>query len=71
MTQKERILMHLEQNGSINPNEAKDRYGIMRLASRICELKKLGYPIKKEMVIAQNRYGEPVTYASYSLGVRQ
>ena len=48
MTQKDRIYRHLMDYGTINPMEALDEYGIMRLASRISDLKKDGIPIKKE-----------------------
>ena len=65
MTQTERILRHLEDHGSINPLEALREYGIMRLASRITDLKKQGYPIAKTMEKSKNRYGETVHYAVY------
>lgn len=68
MTQCERIQRHLEDYGSITSAEAMQEYGIMRLASRISDLKKLGVPIKKETVSGKNRYGERTSYARYSLG---
>lgn len=67
MIQTERILAHMETEGSITPLTALKEYGIMRLASRICDLKREGYDIEKTMETAQNRYGEPVRYARYSL----
>lgn len=42
-------------------------YGIMRLASRISDLKQMGVPIEKEMVSGKNRYGELTSFARYSL----
>jgi hypothetical protein len=45
-----------------------EEYGIMRLASRIADLKQMGVPIRKEMVSGKNRYGERTSYAKYSLG---
>lgn len=68
MTQCERILRHLEDYGSITSATAVEEYGIMRLASRISDLKKHGVPIEKEMVSGKNRYGERTSYARYSLG---
>ena len=50
--------------------EAMQEYGIMRLASRITDLKKAGYPIRREMVSRKNRYGETVSFARYSLAER-
>lgn len=68
MTQCEMIQRHLEDYGSITSLEAMQEYGIMRLASRISDLKKLGVPIKKETVSGENRYGERTSYARYYLG---
>ena len=42
-------------------------YGIMRLTSRICELKDEGYNIKSEFVSSKNRYNESVSYSKYTL----
>lgn len=67
MTQCELIQRHLEDFGSITSLEAMQEYGIMRLASRISDLKKMGVPIEKEMVTAKNRYGEPTSFARYSI----
>lgn len=67
MTQCERIMRHLEDYGSITSAEAQAEYGIARLASRISDLRKLGFPIEREMVRGKNRYGEPTHYAKYTL----
>ena len=67
MTQCEKILQHLSFNGSITAWEAMQEYGIMRLASRITDLKYMGVPVKKVMETSKNRYGEPVCYARYYL----
>lgn len=67
MTQNEKIYRHLVDAGSINQMEAYNEYGIMRLASRISDLKKDGVPIQKQIVRSVNRYGEPVHYARYFL----
>lgn len=67
MTQCEKILRHMEDYGSITSLEAMQEYGIMRLASRISDIKHLGIPIQKEMVSGKNRYGESTSYARYSL----
>ena len=67
MTQIDRIMRHLEDYGSITSLEAVSEYGIMRLASRIHDLKMKGVPVIKEMESNKNRYGEPVSYARYRL----
>lgn len=44
-TQNDRILDYIHEFGSITQMEALRDLGIMRLASRISDLKRLGYPI--------------------------
>ena len=57
MTQSERILRHLEDYQTITSAEAMQEYGIMRLASRVNDLRKNGVPIVTEVVTGRNRYG--------------
>lgn len=66
-SQCEKILNHLKTNGSITPLEAMSEYGIMRLASRISDLKDQGYKIRSAMVSSRNRNGDKVHYSVYSL----
>lgn len=67
MTQTEKILRHLRDRGSITAIEAMEDYGIMRLASRVSDLKHSGHMIHREMIGGKNRYGEPTSYARYTL----
>lgn len=67
MTQCERIYRHLKDYGSITSLEAMQEYGIMRLASRISDMKKSGIAIRSETVTGQNRYGERTSFARYSI----
>ena len=67
VTQCEKILQHLEQYGSITAMEAVNEYGIMRLASRITDLKKQGVPISRDIVSGKNRFGENIYFAKYTL----
>ena len=67
MKQTERIVRHLELFGTITSAEAMGEYGIYRLASRISDLKKMGYDIEKETIKGKNRFGEPTHFARYSL----
>ena len=66
-TQAERVLSYMEEFGSITQMEALNDLGCMRLASRISDLKKLGYPIKSDIEAVQNRYGEKCYIKRYSL----
>lgn len=65
MTQCEKILQYIEEYGSITPLDALREFGCMRLASRISDLKRAGYDIKREFELARNRYGEKIRYARY------
>lgn len=66
-TQCERILRHLRDFGSISSLEAITEYGILRLASRINDLKRKGYPIISETKTGKNRYDESTHYKVYKL----
>lgn len=66
-TQAERILDYIEEFGSITQLDALRDLGVMRLASRISDLKKQGYPIQSELEAVQNRYGENCYIKRYSL----
>ena len=67
ITQCERILRHLKDFGSITTLEAIQEYGILRLASRINDLKRQGYTIITETKTGKNRYGETTHFTEYSL----
>lgn len=67
VTQCDRILRHLKDYGSITSLEAISEYGILRLASRITDLKRRGYSIISETKKSKNRYGEPVHFSEYRL----
>ena len=71
MTQCERILRHLNDHGSITSLEAMSEYGIMRLASRITDLKGMGYAIRSERVTGKNRYNETTSYSIYRLADKE
>lgn len=66
-TQAERVLDYIEQFGSITQLEALQDLGVMRLASRISDLKKQGYPIKSDVEAVKNRFGENCYIKRYSL----
>ncbi len=68
MTQNEKVKRHLEAFGTITPLDALNDYGIMRLASRVAELKRAGMDIERRMVRTTNRFGEPVCFAEYRIG---
>ena len=65
MNQTEKIRRHLDTYGSITPLEAIERYGIMRLASRMSDLKKEGYRFISDRITVKNREDEVCTSAIY------
>jgi len=67
LSQKDKVLRHLKQVGSITPLDAFNDYAIMRLTSRICELKDEGHNIKSELISSKNRFGEKVSFSKYTL----
>ena len=66
ITQCEMIEDYLDTYHSITPLEAMRDLGIMRLASRISDLKKQGYKIKSKMVAVATRNGGTTHIARYS-----
>lgn len=67
LTQCDRIVAYMKEHGSITQYDALLDLGVMRLASRISELKKRGVPIKSTMKTVRNRFNEKCQVAEYSL----
>ena len=61
------VLMHMKKYGSITHVEAEKEYGIARLASRINDLRRMGYAIQSEMITGRNRRDETAHFARYRL----
>ena len=70
-TQNERILDYIDEFGSITQIEALRELGVMRLASRISDLKRKGYNVISTKETVKNRYGEVTHIKRYSLGEEQ
>lgn len=70
-TQTQRVLDYIDEFGSITQLEALRDLGCMRLASRISDLKKQGYPIQSEHQAVKNRFGESCYIKRYSLAVNE
>lgn len=67
--QIDRVLQYMIDFGSITQLEALKDLGVMRLASRISDLRKLGYPIEAKTETVKNRYQEKTFIKRYSLKV--
>ena len=62
--QVDRILDYMRRYGSITTLDAMLDLGILRLASRISELKKAGVPIRRDWAKVTNRHGKRATYCA-------
>lgn len=66
-TQAARIVEYMQKFGGITQFEALRDLGVMRLASRISELRKKGYIIEAKIEAVKNRFDETVYIKRYSL----
>ena len=66
-SQADRIYQYMQDRGSITPAEALREFNCMRLASRICDLRRRGVKIVSEIVYTYNTYGDPIKYAKYHI----
>ena len=62
------ILSYINEFGSITALEALQDLGVMRLASRISDMKSRGYPIVSKNEAVKNRYGKTCYIKRYSMG---
>lgn len=66
-TQAQRVLDYMARFGTITQLEALRDLGVMRLASRVSELRKNGHDITGEMITVENRFGEKCQIKQYSI----
>ena len=66
-TQCDLVIKYIRDFGSISTWQAMSDLGILRLASRIFDLKEKGYRFEKSRVYTKNRYGEKTHYDEYRL----
>ena len=67
ITQRDRVLSYIKEEGSITALEAVRELGILQLSARLVELERLGYKFTKVGETSKNRYGENVHNIRYSL----
>ena len=67
LNQRMKIVEYMRNNGGITSLEAVENLHILRLASRIHELVKLGYDIDKEMIYKSKDDGSMIHYMRYTL----
>lgn len=66
-TQNDRIVDYMREFGGITQLEALRDLGVLRLASRISDLKRCGVAIASEFIEIKNRYGESCRVKRYRL----
>lgn len=57
LTQEERVIGYIRENGSLTRLEAVTELGIFELAARINGLEKKGYSFKKEQITFKTKSG--------------
>ena len=67
-TQTARVLQYIKDFGSITQYQALQDLGVMRLASRVSELRKSGVDIQSDFITVRNRYNEKCQIKRYYLG---
>lgn len=67
MTQEDRLINYLYEHKTITALEAIEDLGILRLASRVSDLRKRGYQINSKIIKVKNRFGETCRVAEYSI----
>lgn len=67
MTQEDRLINYLYEHKTITALEAIEDLGILRLASRVSDLRRRGYQITSKMIKVKNRFGETCRIAEYSI----
>lgn len=65
MNQTDRLRAALDSGQVINRLNALTDLGIFELSARICELKKMSYPVQKRKLTIVNRWGERVKVMGY------
>ena len=66
-TQNQRILDYIREYGSITQLDALRDLGVMRLASRISDLRRQGYSIISSLEGVKNRFGETCHIKRYRI----
>ena len=65
--QKQRILRFLQSGNTLTRLISWSRLGVLEAPARISELRSEGHAIRTKMVTVQNRFGEKVKIAEWSM----
>lgn len=61
------IIEFMQKHGSITQDDATEHIGCKRLAARVKDLRRNGFPIVTNMETGLNRNRKPVRYARYTI----
>lgn len=64
-TQCKRLIDYMMRGGKLTSLSAMRELGVARLASRIHDIKEMGYEVESRMVSETNRYGEKTSFKEY------
>lgn len=67
INQRQKIINHIREYGSLTSLEATTILGITQFATRISELEEMGYKFKKEWESRKNQNGEIKHFKRYYL----
>lgn len=67
MTQKDRVLQFLQEQGSITSLDAFRHIGCTRLSAVIFNLKEEGYEFETQFETKKNRWGDKVAFKRYTI----
>lgn len=67
LTQNEKIIAYMKSHKGITTMTAFEKFGVTRLPSRICEIRKSGVNVISERVNVKNRFGETCNVCLYSV----
>ena len=68
-TQKDRILGYLRSGRKLSRLNSWDQLGVIETPARISELRRDGWDIVTQMVTVENRFGEDVRIAIWTLEI--
>lgn len=69
LSQKQRVINHLEKHGSITTWDAFIKYGITRISAIIFNLKKDGYKFQEEWITRNSKRNGKTQFKKYILVV--
>ena len=64
-SQSEQILIYLRAGNKLTPAEALRKFGCLRLAARVFDLRQAGYDIRDDLIEVDTQHGGTAHVAAY------